>query len=158
MFGSIIILNRSGTIQMEVLKLATYAFQLKLLNISVGRNYNEKVFCSDIKQAIHMACVEDEKVLLLIEQDNLINSKILPKLDGIFESNDALTESWNLKNIYANESTYKVPILFILLESSEPNYDIQSLADEIFKNFQNKLHQVAFGQTNDKNVIFEKIK
>ncbi|OAF63533.1 hypothetical protein A3Q56_08758, partial [Intoshia linei] len=64
----------------------------------------------------------------------------------------------SLKNIYANESTYKVPILFILSESSEPTHDIQSLADEIFKNSQNKLHQVAFGQTNDKNVIFEKIK
>ncbi|OAF64270.1 hypothetical protein A3Q56_08025, partial [Intoshia linei] len=98
MFGSIIILNRSGTIQMEVLKLATYAFQLKLLNISVGRNYNEKVFCSDIKQAIHMACVEDEKVLLLIEQDNLINSKILPKLDGIFGASSNIINLFNNKN------------------------------------------------------------
>nr|CAD2197227.1 unnamed protein product [Meloidogyne enterolobii] len=84
--GSVLLAGQSGIGSRAAIEIMSQMHQMKLCNLRVSSSYSLRQFNQDLRDAIQMACVDGEQVLLVIEDYQLLDESFLQHINSLIAS------------------------------------------------------------------------
>lgn len=84
--GHLIVVGRPGVGRRDIVTLGAYMQQLEICCLNATHDYNVKQFSADLRGYVQRAVIQNERTLLIVEDEQLVNEGFLELINGIISS------------------------------------------------------------------------
>lgn len=84
--GHLIMVGRPGVGRRDIVVLGAYMQQMEVCYLNATHDYNVKQFTTDLKGYIHRAVIQNIRMLLIVEDEQLVNEGFLELINSIISS------------------------------------------------------------------------